>query len=219
MRKIHRWISTVGMVVLFYLVVSGTLLAVDEFINRDVLEDLGPGAAQPGGAPTISALPPADQLEAMTAVVLKAALANSAATSLSQLHVRLQMQGDQAQGIVTLGGADNRTLAFNATTGEAIAMPTRTAPGGSGGPSRPSDMGPGSGPGGAGAKADNRVGPGSLNGLFMELHTGQIAGRVGQWIIILTGACFVVLSFTGIWMYFQLRGARSKRGRKEWFWS
>lgn len=195
MRTIHRWISTIGMVTLFYLVVTGTVLAIDEFIQPATFAEpvtaAGPGPGMRAPAPLAI-----DQVEAMTQTVLKAALAASPEAPVNAVRVRLQMQGDQPQGVVTLAGTTTRTLTFNALTGEPLTVANQPNPGG----------------GGTGREP-------SLNGLLQAIHSGAIVGRGGQWVIILTGLGFVVLSFTGIWMYFQLRGARVKRGRQEWFWS
>jgi uncharacterized iron-regulated membrane protein len=57
-----------------------------------------------------------------------------------------------------------------------------------------------------------------LHNLLKELHTGSIIGLSGQWLDLLTGFSFIVLSITGIVMYFSLLKQRRKLGRRGLFW-
>lgn len=57
-----------------------------------------------------------------------------------------------------------------------------------------------------------------LHNLLKELHTGSIIGLSGQWLDLLTGIAFVVLTVTGIVMYFSLLRQRRKIGRRGLFW-
>jgi uncharacterized iron-regulated membrane protein len=57
-----------------------------------------------------------------------------------------------------------------------------------------------------------------LHNLLKELHTGSIIGLSGQWLDLLTGLCFIVLTITGIVMYFSLLKQRRRIGRRGLFW-
>ena len=57
-----------------------------------------------------------------------------------------------------------------------------------------------------------------LHNLLKRLHTGEIVGLSGQFLDVATGVAFMVLSVTGIVMYFQMLLQRRDRGRPEWFW-
>ncbi|MGC3982165.1 MAG: PepSY-associated TM helix domain-containing protein [Steroidobacteraceae bacterium] len=207
MRKLHRWISTAGMVVLFYLVVTGTVLAVEEFFDpssfavRFADAAAGPGNAQGMGGQPVAKLPAA-QLEAMTVTVLNAALAALPDTPVQALRINLQRQGEQVRGLVTVAGAQTRTLAFDALTGAVLPLPAGMQAGMAGGMQ-------------AGEGGGQSL---SLNALLQRIHSGAIVGSVGQWLILATGCALIMLSVTGIWMFFQLLAARSKRGKKAWFW-
>lgn len=184
MRKYHRWIGTVFMVLAFYLAVTGSVLAIDEIL------DPGTFVESPAPPPAPAPLPAADALERMSATVVRAALAASPDLTLHALRVQLRSRDGQVQGVVTLAGDSPRTLAFNAETGAPV-------------PLNPAQRG----------------GTHSLNNLLQELHSGALVGRGAQWFILATGASFIVLSFTGIWMFFQLLHHRRKTGKPAWFWS
>jgi uncharacterized iron-regulated membrane protein len=115
------------------------------------------------------------------------------------VRVQIRMRDGQPQAVVTIDavGAVPTTLTFNAATGAQLL--NAPAP-----------------PAGASRRAPGD--PPSFNALMQSFHGGSIAGKAGEWFILLTGAFFVVLSITGIWMYFQLRGAGVKIRRSEWFW-
>lgn len=50
-----------------------------------------------------------------------------------------------------------------------------------------------------------------------ELHSGSFVSG-GLWVDFFAGALLVVLSVTGIVMYFQMLSRRTKNGREGWFW-
>ena len=58
-----------------------------------------------------------------------------------------------------------------------------------------------------------------LNAQLQALHGGGILGLTGEWIILVTGVFFCVLSITGIILYFRMLAARRRIGRREWFWN
>ncbi|MGC3981280.1 MAG: PepSY-associated TM helix domain-containing protein [Steroidobacteraceae bacterium] len=184
MRKFHRWISTVGMLFMTYLVITGTVLAVQEILGPRTFESM------PVPAPTL----PADKIEQLAATTLQAALANNNGET-SGMRLQLRIKNGQTQGLVTFAGNDARTLLFNAETGELLP------------PEKPV------------VRPGPRIGPKPLNAILQSLHSGEIVGVGTQWFIILVGIGLVILSITGIWMYFQLLSARRKRGRNELFWT
>ncbi|MEO0063537.1 MAG: hypothetical protein RLZZ08_2097 [Pseudomonadota bacterium] len=51
-------------------------------------------------------------------------------------------------------------------------------------------------------------------GLFHHLHSGESFGPVGEVIVMLSGLALVFFSFSGMWMYLQMWGGRSRRGLK-----
>lgn len=51
-----------------------------------------------------------------------------------------------------------------------------------------------------------------------DVHSGAVFGMAGQWLDLLTGIVFVVLSTTGPAMYFQMLRARRKTGQTQAFW-
>jgi len=69
------------------------------------------------------------------------------------------------------------------------------------------------------AEADETTKRLRLHNLLKALHTGSIIGLSGESLDLATGTAFIVLSATGIVMYFELLQARRRRGRKQWFWS
>jgi uncharacterized iron-regulated membrane protein len=184
MRKYHRWISTVFMVLAFYLAVTGSVLAIDELVDPATFAE--PATGPPAPAP----LPSADALVTMSATVVRAALAASPDATLHALRIQFDTRNAKVRGVVTLAGDAPRTLAFDAGTGAPLSL-------------------------NAGEREDAR----SLNDLLQELHSGALVGRGAQWFILATGASFIVLSFTGIWMFFQLLNGRRKAGKRDWFWS
>lgn len=56
------------------------------------------------------------------------------------------------------------------------------------------------------------------NEFLQDVHSGAIFGAVGQWLDLLTGITFIVLSITGPVMYFQMLRSRRRTGRSQAFW-
>jgi uncharacterized iron-regulated membrane protein len=80
------------------------------------------------------------------------------------------------------------------------------------------------GMGGAAANATPLLGMSNatrvvLHNLLKELHSGSIIGLSGRALSLLSGFSLIFLSVTGIIMYFDMKGARSKLGRHDLFWS
>jgi hypothetical protein len=203
-RKYHRWLSTIGMLLLAWVAVTGTVLTVDELLDQQsfaepTINTVGGDGGGLRGANSTAAGFSAEQLEPLLSTGLHAALSVETTVAPTAVRVQLRMRDGQPQAVVTIDAVDTvpTKLTFNAATGAQITnAPASLAGGGRGAPG----------------------GPPSFNGLMQSLHGGSIAGKAGEWFILLTGAFFVVLSITGIWMYFQLRGARVKIRRSEWFW-
>ncbi|MGC3982163.1 MAG: PepSY-associated TM helix domain-containing protein [Steroidobacteraceae bacterium] len=56
--------------------------------------------------------------------------------------------------------------------------------------------------------------------LLKRFHRGDFIGSFsGRYMSITAGFCLLFLSISGIVMYFDLRRARSQRGKRQWFWS
>ena len=63
--------------------------------------------------------------------------------------------------------------------------------------------------------------PGKLDihGLFMHLHSGEIAGPVGTVLSIASGFSLLFFSISGFWMYVQMWRFRAGRGLSpRWLW-
>jgi hypothetical protein len=224
MRKYHRWISTVGMVVMLYISLTGLLVITSEIGDPETTKPLAEeyGFDPPGGmsAATLPGDPATWAQMARTAInAARAAVPDAQPNS---VRVQLRMQNDQPQGVVTLSHADNapHTLAFNALTGAAMAAPMAMDMGAPGmGPPGMGQAGMG-GPGGP----DGMAGGPNRTGIFLldnsqQLHSGAYYGRFFEWLILCTGIGMLVLSITGIWMYFDMIMRRKTQGRTGWFWS
>jgi uncharacterized iron-regulated membrane protein len=188
LRKYHRWFSSVGMILLTWLVISGTVLAFDEIIDREQWE--APIVAPP-------TLPEAD-LERLASSTVRAALATryGDATPLHAARLQLHIVNGKTVGTVSFAGDGVNTVAFDANTGTPLAS---RAPGARREGARP-------------------LGSLPLNAILQDLHSGAIVGPVGQWFIIATGLTLTTLAVTGIWLYLQMWQARRKIKRGNWFW-
>lgn len=236
MRKYHRWISTIGMVVIFYLSVTGLIVIASQIGNPEATRPLaeeygfdppsGMASDANAGAPATTPLGDTTAVQQQLRTVIAAARAAAPEAQAAAVRVQLRMQDGQPQGIVTFTDAANvaRTLAFNALTGEAIAAPTEPAQGmGPGGPGEPGagGMGPegmAGGPGGEGMGGAPRTGIFLLDN-SQQLHSGAYYGRFAEWLILATGVALLTLSITGIWMFFDMVNRRRKQGRTGWFWT
>jgi hypothetical protein len=227
MRKYHRWISTVGMVVMLYIALTGLLVIASEIGDPETTKPLAEeyGFDPPGGMSAAKATLPGDPATwaQMARTVMNAARATAPDVQPTSVRVQLRMQNDQPQGVVSFTDASNapKTLAFNALTGEAMTVPPISM-----------DMGgaPGMGPGGPGPEGmapggpDGMAGGPNRTGIFLldnsqQLHSGAFYGRFFEWLILFTGVGMAVLSVTGIWMYFDMIMRRKAQGRSGWFWS
>jgi hypothetical protein len=56
------------------------------------------------------------------------------------------------------------------------------------------------------------------HGWLQNLHAGYFMGTFGRWLSIAMASGLLVLSVSGIVMYVQMHGARSRIGRKSLFW-
>lgn len=107
--------------------------------------------------------------------------------------------------------------------------PAAVAPvGGPGGPPPPGEPGAGPPPGGPGPGAGPEGRPPgppepsspivALSTELQKWHKGNIVGKPGQWIVLLTGFVFLALAITGLLMYLQIWRARRKQGKQGLFW-
>lgn len=193
LRSYHRWISTVGMVLLAYIAITGTILTVDELFDpstfaASTLSTVAPAAP---AAPAVS-LPGTEAAERWLAASLRLALAAAPGVEPAAVRVQLRMEGNAPVSTVSFTGAKPVSLRFNPVTGEqlAAAPPAGPTPGG----------------------------PRSFNAILQSLHDGDIIGDTGQYLVLLTALLFVAMAVTGIVVYFQMYGARRRIGRRNWFW-
>lgn len=188
MRKYHRWFSSVGMILLAWLVITGTVLAFDEIIDLKEFET-------PVTPP--QALPGAD-LERLASTTVRAALATryGDAAPVHAVRLQLHMVNGKPVGTVSFAGDGVSTVAFNADTGAVQALRT----------------------GGERREGARERGPLPLNAILQDLHSGAIVGPIGQWFIIATGLILTTLAVTGTWLYLQMWQARRKINRGNWFW-
>lgn len=207
MRNLHRWTMTIAALFLVYIASTGIAI---QLIDLGTLYLHAPSSSPNmrsihdgiNGAPgyevisvadyTAKTLPASIDTEKALATVLVAARAVVPAEPFN--WVELRMDGETPIGVVGLRGTHPRQLRFNALTGAAMGS-TESPPlfGGSGG-----------------AK--------STHDLVKDLHRGNVYGNVGLWLNLFTGIALLVMTISGLTLYFKLLGARRKTGRPQWFW-
>lgn len=214
-RKYHRWISTAGAVTILYLSLTGLLVIASQIGNPEATRPLAEeyGIDPPGDTDSAAATLDTASAQQMTRTVMGAVRNIVPEAQPTLVRLQLRMQDGQPQGIVTMNetGQPPRTLAFNALTGTAVAIPVEQTVAGMGPP-----------PGGMGAIGMGAGGP-PRTGFFLidnsqQLHSGAYYGRLAEWLILLTGVGLLALAITGIWMFFDMINRRRKQGRSGWFW-
>lgn len=60
--------------------------------------------------------------------------------------------------------------------------------------------------------------PRNLRTIFILLHSGKYFGAFGLWVIMLAGLALLVLSVTGIYVYYDMWRRRRKAKKKGLFW-
>ena len=202
MRKLHRWISVVAAVFVLYVAVTGAMMAFDSVWTTAYMASHGLMLPGSGGGP-----PPAlVKMFANEGTVAEADLAPMLSTTLVALSkgasdsrpprvIRLRTYGGMPQGVVVTGDEVAEQRVFNASTG---------APAGlyeAGYPRTPMPLQWG------------------VHETWKRLHRGDFFGLAGRWMDLLTGLAILFLVVSGIVMYLQLYGVRTRRGRRSPFWA
>lgn len=203
MRNFHRWISSVAMLFLAWVAVTGVVLALDTLYPPAGLDSPGP-APNPEAFGYDRSAPLLDRaaLEAQVATSLRTAFANVSVNAPTALDLQLSRDGAQPRATVVFTADRAQTLAIDPTQGKLLSSTTVWQ--------RP------------GATVvpwyDNVSLRLHWHELLQDLHRGSIIGISGQVMDILTGLSFVFLSVTGIVMYFQMLKQRRQSGRPRLFW-
>jgi uncharacterized iron-regulated membrane protein len=208
MRTLHRWTMLVAAVLLVYVATTGiTIQLIDMkslYLHAPAsdpnMQSIREGIMGPPGFAVISTedytaarLPAGvDPMKLLATVQTAARLA---APSETFSWVELRMDGTTPVGIVVTGGSSARRFEFNALTGEAIGVPQIES-----------------------AYAIFSRGPPSAHDTLKGFHRGDVIGKAGGWLSLLTGSALVVMVVSGLSVYFKMLAARSKGGRAAWFW-
>jgi len=194
-RRLHRWIALGAATFLLNLSITGAVLAAGEiqlwaFLTLHVVP---PPYPRPSPLPPVSEAALTTGIPAMLDGAYKAALAaepSSPVTSIQLVH-----RGGMPKALVTLGGANPRTLVFRAGTD------TRVEDWATRGVQK-----------GQGYFAD-------WHQVFKRLHRGDIVGHfTGRYLALAVGLALGYLLVSGLVMYFDLRRRRHDAGRSGWFW-
>ena len=193
-RRLHRWIAIVSAALLLNIALSGSFLAYEE-IQLHLFLDHGIGAPlypRPSPLPPVSAgLLPSD-VNALLQTSYNAALATDPGARVTA--IQLVVRDGVPKGLVTLGGAAPRTVAFNPQSGEFV-----------------SDW----------ATTGVQVGNGyyaDFHQFVKRLHRGDIVGFAGRYVDIATGVALLYLVISSFVMYAEMYKRRGKLGRKGFFW-
>jgi len=191
-KTIHRWVGTGAMVFVAYLVATGSIIAVNEFANPAVF---GAGGGQGGAVRTAAQrapdrpIPSPQDLERMTATVLRAAADLLPDAQLTGAEVRLYERDGKALADVTLGSGQHvERITIDALSGARVK-------------------------GAAEAQAAVR-----LNTLLQRFHSGAIGGLAGKLLILATGLSLLTLCISGVWLYLDMARRRWAMGRRDMFW-
>jgi len=206
MRSVHRWLTTLFVVVLLFLALTGLAIQVDDLLaiaglgphpGREMtginggaafmdpnFVGLGPGVASPDRNQTPLTGDPAT-LFATALATLKSAAPNDPVTS-----VQWRAVNHTPQFIFNFATA-HPPLTVNALTGAVIPQP----PG-----ANPADQGE------------------SFHDFVKAFHNGSVAAAPGVWLIFATGLSLLTLSLTGLWIYAKMWLQRRNLGRSGLFW-
>jgi hypothetical protein len=201
MRRFHRWISVVAAIFILYVATTGLMMAFDNIWGSIYMETHGLMIPGRGNGP-----PPAlVKMFADNGTVSDAELASLLRTTLNaEAHadpsgspprvIRLRNYGGMPQGAVVTGGETAQQFVFNATNGESAGLYER------GYPLTPMPFQWGA------------------HETWKRMHRGDFFGLTGRWIDLLSGLAILFLTISGINMYLQLYGARSRLSRRGVFW-
>lgn len=234
MRKLHRWVSVAALLFAFWIIITGLLLAVDYLWPV-------PGG-KPGwwndGAPGIRLHNLLQELHRGMIlfgvpghVILFLTGISLAFLSISGLQMYLKMLGRQRKagrrGLFWKAGTGMRRyhrwlgtigivfIAYVVLTGTVVSFvqfldPAAVAP------IVAAEGGPDGRPAGPAEPSSPIV---ALSTELQKWHKGNIAGKPGQWIVLVTGLAFLIMAITGTFTYLQMWRARRKLGKRDMFWS
>lgn len=227
-RPIHRIIGSVIMLFVLYFAVTGTSIQLVDLhailthapaTNPEMIQ-IREGTNGPTNYVVIqptdyaaAPLPPNFDFHAALATVLRAV--HDTAGDQPLHFVELRSVGDKAVGLVR---TSDKTLSFDATSGQPLASPGRRRPARV--PGATANRGPSAAAGAApAASAPAAVGqPFSWHAAIKAWHRLMV---IGNWFAIfnaIIGIGLFVMIVTGLVLYFRLLRARSRAGLKGFFW-
>lgn len=195
MRKFHRWVMTVFVLLLTYWAGSGLVLAFWD------LTDKSQAWADSGGGPgarthtreTASPLDP-KLLDSMIAKTLSVARSESPNTPL--LSVTLKQTDDGLQGLAEFGGKTPHQLTVELPAGTVLSsLPVVTHFG-----------------------TEPVVPQNSMHDRIKNWHRGNFVGDWGISLAVLNGIALTTLGITGVIVYFTMWNRRRRSGRAAFFW-
>ena len=195
LRVYHRWVATAAMILLTWVAVTGVALALDVLFVPKFPPTPPPPSPLDGAA-----------LPSLARAGLAQAYVATPGARPTEVEISLSMLKGQAWAEVRLvrPGVANAvpppplTFVFDPASGQA--KTARLAPSRAG----PSDY------------IKFRI---ALHRLLEKLHRGNIIGRSGQWLSVLTGLSFVFLTVSGVWMYVDMLVRRRRIGKRQPFWN
>ncbi|HTP38771.1 MAG TPA: PepSY-associated TM helix domain-containing protein [Steroidobacteraceae bacterium] len=151
----------------------------------------GQGPPEPGAPPPVAApIPAAAPLQSLTETYYCKALEEVPDAPLTVF--RLSMSEGHLKATSEFGGLYPGALSFNTATGATEAGPP------------------------APATPRAKVG---YHQWLKRLHRGDFIGSFyGRYLSIIAGCCFLYLTISGVVMYLQLYSARSRAGKRGYFW-
>jgi uncharacterized iron-regulated membrane protein len=195
-RSLHRSVSAVAAVFLLVVAVTGTLLSIDSLsfgLYRAFYPDrLVHGFSPVGTVGDFSTPLREGEIDPMLATTLAAYRAHAGDRPIKA--IRLRYFAGHPQGIVIAGGEVTEQLIFNARSGATEGLS------------------------GAGYPYTGFPTGWQLHELLKKIHRGDIIGVPGRVIDLLSGLSLAFLSISGLALYLDLKGRRSKAGRKGFFW-
>jgi uncharacterized iron-regulated membrane protein len=193
-RRLHRGIAIVAALFLLNKAVTGTLLAWGEIQVQLAIHHL-----LPFPYPMPTPMPPYSEArlseDLLRGLQTSYDAAHAAAPRAPIVAIDLVQRDHRAKGIVTLGGPEPRTLAFDLHSGRAVDDP---------------DL--------RGIQVGNRYFA-DWHQVVKRLHRGDIIGRfAGRYADIACGAALLYLVLSGFVLYAQLRQLRARNGQTGLFW-
>ncbi len=209
MRNLHRWVMTVFAVLFVYWSVSGLTLGIYDLADAEQgWSDGGGPGARPTGKP--GATPIASEAVG-TSVTMAVVAARNLAVSEPITALELRQTESGLQTTIDIGGAQARTLKFDAQGALLSTMPAAPmgALGAMGGPLGGMPM-PGMGGPGNGT---------NFHSVIKNWHRGNIVGDWGVGVALFTGIALLLMIVTGVWLYLNMWQRRRAASRSGFFWS